>query len=157
MVGVYLLACLVLVLDQLSKYIAMNYFIARSAEYPVIYNLFYLTLHANPGAAFGVFAGGRWFFIAVAILVTFICLKKLHQCQKKTLVIIVTGGVLLGGIVSNLLDRLFRGAVIDFLLFKFGTYRFPVFNIADIAIFLGAALLVKLILTKPDWITNYDS
>ena len=115
---------------------------------PVIEGFFYLTHVRNPGAAFGLFADGdpqlRMFvFIAVSIVAVFIILSFFRQLAPGDRLSALALGLILGGAVGNLLDRVFRGEVVDFLHFKLWRgYSWPDFNFADSFIVVGVGLLV---------------
>jgi signal peptidase II len=134
-------------LDLVSKWI-----VERNLSYadriPVIEGFFYLTHVRNPGAAFGLFADGdprlRLFvFIAVSIVAVFIILSFFRQLAPGDRLSALALGLILGGAVGNLLDRVFRGEVVDFLHFKLWRgYSWPDFNFADSFIVVGVGLLV---------------
>ncbi|EAQ32843.1 signal peptidase II [Idiomarina baltica] len=98
----------------------------------------------NTGAAFGLLSNGggwqRYFFIGVALLMS-VALTRLifNKVSKRDG---ISYGLILGGAVGNLIDRLFRGYVVDSLHLGWQTWQLPVFNIADIAITLGVILLL---------------
>ncbi len=130
-------AFVVVIFDRLSK----QYIVGSMQEgmsIPVIKDIFHITYVLNPGAAFGIMENQRWFFIAIAcaLLLTAAFFYKKLLAQPKLL---QTGvAIMAGGAVGNLIDRITIGKVVDFLDFRF----WPVFNIADIAICVGAGLIV---------------
>ena len=135
--------CVVL-LDQASKLLADN---LLHYHQPVeVMPMFNLTLLYNKGAAFSFLAsaGGwqRWFFLiltsAVSIFI-YLWLRKLEIHQRLQYSALA---LILGGAIGNLIDRAIYGHVIDFLDVYYGSYHWPAFNIADSAIFVGAALLI---------------
>ncbi|MFZ5646128.1 MAG: signal peptidase II [Bacillota bacterium] len=122
--------------DQASKMFIMgNMFLNQSI--PVITNVFHITYIRNPGAAFGLMAYRTSFFIAVSILVVLGIIVFYKKYGGKGTVQ-VTLGLIAGGALGNLVDRVRFGEVVDFLDFRV----WPVFNLADSAIVVGAALLV---------------
>jgi len=137
-------ALLVVVLDQLTKYLAETYLVP--AEPLAILPSFNLTLLYNRGAAFSFLndAGGwqRWFFVAVSSLASVALLVWLHRLQAQQWRLALALSLVLGGAVGNLVDRLWLGHVIDFIQVYYGNWYFPAFNIADSAITVGAVLLV---------------
>lgn len=139
-----LLALLVLVLDQVSKYLVIDHF-QYGERMPVIAGFFDLTLLYNPGAAFSFLAGHggwqRWFFAAIAIGASLFLLYLLRQSRGRVLFSFALG-LILGGAIGNLIDRLLLGHVTDFLLFYQGGWHFPAFNLADTAITIGAVLMI---------------
>jgi len=137
------LALLLVVLDQLSKrYVDSRYFYGERV--PVL-PFFDLTLLYNPGAAFSFLADGqgwqRWLFsmIALAAIVLILLLLRKHTRQP---LFCSALALVLGGAVGNLIDRVQYGHVVDFLLFYWRDWHFPAFNVADMAISLGAGLLI---------------
>ena len=130
-------AILVLFLDQLSKHLAAkNLILNRSV--PIIKGIFHLTLIHNRGAAFGILKNQAPLFIFIslfAIILIYFNLKKSRN--KENIVFNISLALILGGALGNLIDRLFLGYVIDFLDFRI----WPVFNVADSAITIGAILL----------------
>lgn len=135
---------LVIGLDQFTKQWAL----ASLAPYePVaIMPMFNIMLAFNPGAAFS-FLGDqdgwqRWFFIALAwgvSLALVVWLSKTHLTQRR-LVLGLT--LVLGGAIGNVIDRMVYHHVVDFLDFYWGVWHYPTFNVADIAISVGAVLLI---------------
>lgn len=142
--GWLLWAALVIALDQLTKWLVLRAF-APGARTVVIPNWFDLTLAFNKGAAFSFLAGAggwqRWFFVGVAVAATLFILYLLMRHGGQRLFAFGLASIL-GGAVGNLIDRLARGQVVDFLLFHHDRWHFPAFNIADSAITLGAVLLI---------------
>ncbi|MFZ5649475.1 MAG: signal peptidase II [Bacillota bacterium] len=133
---IFVISLAVLILDQASKYLIMaNMTLNQSV--PVITDVFHITYIRNPGAAFGLMAYRTTFFIAVSILVIlgiFIFYKKYGGKGA----VPVTLGLIAGGALGNLVDRVRFGEVVDFLDFRV----WPVFNLADSAIVVGAGLLM---------------
>ncbi len=146
----FLLALLVVLLDRWSKRIVAAH-IAMYRQIQVIPGFFRITHTENTGAAFSLFADSpsHWKtamligFSVVAMVVVSVLLWK--QSRPLTM----TGmalSLILGGAVGNLWDRVASGRVVDFLLFYMNQYQWPVFNLADSAIVVGASLLVLEIL-----------
>lgn len=137
MLAVYLIGLLVLFFDQLTKYWVQNSMLPRDSI-PLIPGVFHLTYVQNTGAAFGFLRGKTLFFIVVAVLVLgFIIFLAPRLSREKPLLGLVFG-LLLGGALGNLIDRIRFGYVIDFLDFRV----WPVFNIADMAIVVGVCFLI---------------
>ena len=130
-------------LDQSSKLLAVKYL---SFEQPkVILPVFNLTLAYNTGAAFSFLNEGagwqRWLFIGVALLVSLIMLIWLIQLKNKKWLAMAIG-LIVGGALANLWDRLTIGYVIDFIQLHIQQWSWPIFNIADSAVFIGALILI---------------
>jgi len=106
---------------------------------------FNVILTHNTGAAFSFLAGAcgwqRWFFTAVAIVISIALVVMLRRPHRDLLVPLALA-LVLGGALGNLWDRLMLGHVVDFLQFHAGGYYWPAFNVADSAITVGVALLV---------------
>ena len=135
-----IVAVIIFAVDQLSKYlITQNFILGESI--PVINGVLNFTYINNMGAAFGIMKNQTWLLLAVTVVVTVICfcilIKKTYRSK------IVFWGILLiiSGGLGNIVDRVCRnGNVVDFLELDF--IRFPVFNVADCAIVVGAGLLI---------------
>ncbi len=135
---VYILLALALVLlDQLSKaYIATHFWIGESV--PVIPNVFHWTYILNPGAAFGMFEGSRWFFILIALVVMSCIWLMRKEIQSYGRWCLIGSALFGGGAIGNLIDRARQGLVIDFFDFRV----WPVFNVADIGICVGVGCII---------------
>lgn len=134
-------------LDQATK-IAVDTQLDFTARIPVIEGFFYLTHVRNPGAAFGLFADAAPFLrVTLFIGITLVAIAMIFGFQRKLApgdrFSALSLGLILGGAVGNLIDRVFRGEVVDFLHFRlWGGYQWPDFNLADSFIVVGVALLV---------------
>lgn len=138
------LSAVILVLDLVTKYLASSH-LDYALPVNVIPGFFNLTLLHNTGAAFSFLATEsgwqRWFFIALASLVSLALIKWLQTLQgDRWMAIAIT--LILGGALGNLYDRITLGYVVDFLHFFWNDYHFPAFNIADTAISIGAAMMI---------------
>ena len=138
------LATAVFVLDQVTKFWAER---ALTLYAPVeITGFFNLTLVYNPGAAFSFLstAGGwqRWMFSGIALAAVTLILFWLARLPRDARLSILSLGLILGGAVGNLVDRLRLGKVVDFLDFHYAGLHWPAFNVADAAITVGAVCLI---------------
>ena len=137
------LAVLVVLLDQLSKTVIVGMFQLYDSR-PVT-SWFNLVRVHNSGAAFSFLAGAsgwqRWFFVGMGTLASgfIVWMLKKHPTQKLFCFAI---GMILGGAVGNVVDRLLHGHVVDFIQLHYGGWYFPSFNLADSAITLGAICLI---------------
>lgn len=140
----YAVACAVVVLDQLTKHWASAELSFRQ-PLPVT-SWFDLTLAHNTGAAFSFLAGAggwqRWFFAVIAIVVSAVMVVWLTRLSRDRVWIGLALGLILGGGIGNLWDRMALGYVVDFISVHYGRWYWPAFNIADSAISLGAVILV---------------
>lgn len=138
------LSVIVVILDQITKYVALT----QLSERPPIEILpfFNFALVFNSGAAFGFLndADG-WqnsFFIALASIISVVFLVMIARLKPTELQLAIAFSLVLGGAVGNLMDRFVNGYVIDFLDFYYGSWHFPTFNVADSAISIGAVFLI---------------
>ena len=140
----YLLACLIVVFDQLTKYWVSSVFsYGETLELLPVLNL---TLVHNLGAAFSFLsdAGGwqRWFFAIVSLVVSIVLVVWLYRLPARQTLLASALALVLGGAIGNLWDRVVLGYVIDFIDVHYQQYHWPAFNVADAAITLGAVLLI---------------
>ena len=138
-------SALVIALDQLTKLWVVST-MALEETIPVL-PVFSIHRTFNEGAAWSMFAnaGGvqRWIFSALAAGVSVGLVVWLRRLALSSQALLIAGlALILGGAIGNLIDRLYLGHVIDFLLFFWNTARFPAFNIADAAITVGAGLVI---------------
>lgn len=133
----FVLPLAVVILDQFSKYIVVEN-MALGESIPIIEEVFHLTYILNPGAAFGMFAHNRLFFIAIAVIVIGIIIWARREILASPWEVKAGCGLFLGGAIGNLIDRARHGLVIDFFDFRI----WPIFNIADIAICIGVGLII---------------
>jgi signal peptidase II len=136
-----------LVLDQTSKILVAEH-LSYADRVEMIEGFFYLTHVRNPGAAFGLFNEGPaairlTFFITVSLVAIGIVLSFFRKLAPGDRLSALALGCILGGAVGNLVDRVWRGEVVDFLHFRlWGGYSWPDFNFADSFIVVGVGLLI---------------
>lgn len=140
----FVLAAVVVGLDQYTKALA-----SAELQYRVpveIASWFDLMLAHNTGAAFSFLAsaGGwqRWFLAGVALVVSVVVSIWLTRLERSEQVLGIALGLILGGGLGNLIDRVSLGYVVDFISWHYNDWYWPAFNIADSAICVGAVLLV---------------
>jgi len=139
----YAIAVAVFFMDYFSKKIISRNVDVNTETIPVIGDFFVISHIRNRGAAFGMLQEQRLFFIVITIAVVAGILWYLHRSYKTgSLLLMIALAVILGGAVGNFLDRARHGEVVDFLQFNFGSYTFPLFNLADTAICVGVALVI---------------
>ena len=138
------LTLLVLVLDQLTKYVAsasLDY--ARPVE---LLPVFDLTLLHNTGAAFSFLAsaGGwqRWFFALLAAVMSVVLVVWMKRLKRYENWMGMALALILGGALGNLVDRVIFGYVVDFISVHYQRHYFPAFNLADASITIGAMMLI---------------
>ena len=155
----FLLALIIVLLDRWSKHMIAAR-IAMYAQIQIIPGFFRITHTENTGAAFSLFAdspshwktGALISFSAIAMIVVSFLLWR----QARTITLSgIALSLILGGAVGNLWDRVASGRVVDFLLFYVKQYQWPVFNLADSAIVVGASLLVlEIVFGQPKHAAN---
>lgn len=140
------LAVAILAADRTTKF-AIERLTAEGFRRPLVPNFADLVHSVNPGIAFGLFseASSRWIFFllvlsstaVILLLVWLLIVGRAGRVESQAGVALIAGGA-----AGNLLDRLLRGGVTDFLELRAGNFRWPAFNLADSAITIGAALII---------------
>ena len=134
----------VVIVDRLTKHFLYGN-LSEGESIRIIPGLFHVTLVLNSGTAFGLFKGRSAFFMVLTALVMALICFYVWRGGCKDLLTLTALGLILGGAAGNLIDRVLFGYVIDFLDFRI----WPVFNIADASITIGAFILtMRLILNK---------
>ena len=140
-----ILVAFIVVLDQLSKsYIQANMRLGESI--PVLPDIFHITYILNPGAAFGLFADQTFFVIGLAVAMVLAVIYFYPAIKKESAWMKIGVGLLVGGAIGNLVDRIQIGKVVDFFDFRI----WPIFNIADIGIVCGAFIIVATAFMEKD-------
>ena len=138
------LAIVVVILDQITKYVAST---SLEMYQPIaVMPMFNWTLMHNTGAAFSFLAdaGGwqRWFFAIIAVVVSVVIvlwIKRLEQHERWQAIALA---LILGGAIGNVIDRILLGYVVDFIQVYYQQWFWPAFNIADSAIFIGVGMII---------------
>ncbi len=140
----YVISATVLLLDQLTKLWVMTDFTLGDSRY--ISGFFNLVRAHNEGAAFSFLsdAGGwqRWFFSIVSSVISLVIIVWISRLPKQRVLEALALALILGGALGNLYDRLVLGYVVDFLDFHWAGWHFAAFNVADMAISMGAAIMI---------------
>ena len=143
-----LITMLLVVIDQISKEL-INIYLRLNESVKIINNFFYITNAHNEGAAWSILSGNT----LILIIITFVSIYLIHKYTKEYKGIFKY--ILYGGIIGNLIDRIFYGYVRDFIDFRIFNYNYPVFNISDICIFIGIFILViKIVKDEKNGSTN---
>lgn len=134
-------SALIILADQVTKQLVVNH-VAWAQRIPLTdwLNLTYLR---NTGAAFSILSDmPQWAFalLGCAVAVGIIIWLRRHPTGER--LVAVSLALILGGAIGNVIDRVTRGFVVDFVDFHIGTWHYPAFNVADVAITLGAACLI---------------
>lgn len=137
------LAAVIIGLDQASKWWIVE-FIMNPPHVIEATSFFNIVLTYNRGVSFGLFAAGsdigKWALVGVAAVISIFLARWLWQAKHVSSAIAL--GLIIGGAVGNVIDRILFGAVVDFLDFHAFGYHWPAFNVADTVIFIGAAGLI---------------
>tara|TARA_R110000822_G_scaffold159476_34_gene299730 strand:- start:8260 stop:8757 length:498 start_codon:yes stop_codon:yes gene_type:complete len=155
----YLLAALIILMDQLTKHwVSSAFSYGETLELLPFLNL---TLVHNMGAAFSFLseAGGwqRWFFTLIGVAVTVVIVVWLSRLSDRQGLLALALSLVLGGAIGNLWDRVLLGYVVDFVDLYYRHYHWPAFNVADAAITLGALLLIlESLLASKEKKTGFD-
>ncbi len=133
-----ILIILLVAADQLTKLYALNV-VKPAGMMTVIDNFYYFVYVENRGAAFGMLQNKQWFFVIVTLVIFVVFGYILYNYKIEGKLFFAAFVLVMGGGIGNLIDRIFRGYVVDFLQFSFFS---PVCNLADYFITVGAVLLV---------------
>ncbi|MBA2654605.1 MAG: signal peptidase II [Gammaproteobacteria bacterium] len=138
------LSLIVIVADQLVKYLIRTHLLYN--ESVNVFPFFNLTLAHNKGAAFSFLSeGGYWaplLFIVTALIISTVLCIWMYRLPPKNYWLGIGLALILGGAIGNLIDRLIFGYVIDFVHLHVANWSFPIFNIADVGITVGALMLI---------------
>lgn len=141
----FLLAVVVVILDQISKWIVVQN-MSLGESIPLLEGVLYWTSHRNAGAAFGILQNQRWFFIIITIIIIIGLIYYIYQMKDKKRLLPFSLALILGGAIGNFIDRLLFGEVVDFIDVRINLgsfyWNFPIFNIADSALVVGVSLLI---------------
>lgn len=135
------IVAITLVIDQLTKFLVVNYMtIGQSIS--VIDNFLYITSHRNEGAAWGILQGKMTFFYIVTLIVIGVIIFWIRRLDmKKEKLLMIALSLILGGALGNFIDRVMYQHVVDFINTYIFGYDFPIFNIADSALCIGVFLM----------------
>ena len=139
------LSTVVVSVDQATKFWIQSR-MSYGESVPVISDVFHITYILNPGAAFGILENKTWFFVIVALLLIAGVTYIYPRLPADRPFLKLGAGLLTGGAVGNLIDRVRIGYVVDFFDFRI----WPIFNVADICIVCGVACLAYVLLTTPE-------
>ena len=140
-IAALLISFIILIIDQFIKHLVMTSLIYRKT-YSIISNFFYLTYVKNTGGAWSILSDNIIFLLIVSIICIIGLIIYLFKKNNISKLECIYYSLLFGGIIGNLIDRIFYKGVIDYIGFIFGNYYFPIFNIADICIVCGILLLL---------------
>src|SRR5574344_1189428 len=145
---VLMINLIVFLIDQAVKLLVSSLLVVDSSI-TIIPNFLNITYVINSGAAWSILNNHLFIIIMIsliALLIFIISMNKFKSNMRNT----VAFGLIYGGLIGNLFDRIFHGYVIDYLDFKILNYNYPIFNIADIALVCGILLLIIAIFKGED-------
>lgn len=135
--------CLIII-DQISKLLVVN-LLELNKSVSIINNFFRVLYIKNTGAAFGFLGGNIYLLIFITLaLICYLLTELKENINNKTYIITIS--LIIGGAIGNLIDRLFRGYVVDFISFIIFNKEMAIFNIADIFISIGVILYIFILL-----------
>ena len=142
----YIIAFFFFIVDLLSKQL-LSHFLHLGQSIKLINNFFYITLSHNKGAAWSILEDQRILLLIITVIVLYLINKYMNKEELDKLENI-SYGMIIGGILGNLFDRIVFGYVIDFLDFKLFGYNYPIFNLADSFIVVGIIIMAILSIRK---------
>ena len=128
-------------LDQVIKYMVST----TNINSVVIPNFLSLSYAQNDGVAFSMLSGSRIFIIILSIILIFVLtniVKNDYKKNKDKNMLLLSYGLLLSGILGNLIDRIIRGVVVDYISIRIFNYQYPIFNFADMLITVGIIIFI---------------
>ena len=141
MTTIIILSLICLIIDQITKILVIK-ILPLSGSIEIIKNFFYIIPTNNTGAAFSILIGQRIFLILITIVILAFLIQYIKKNKIERKIDMISFSFIIGGSLGNLIDRIIRGSVIDFISLKLGNYNFPIFNIADTLIVVGVILLL---------------
>lgn len=143
-------AVVVMSFDQFTKY-WVSVKLREGDEIDIIRGFFKLSYTENPGIAFGMLNNGnvKWLLVAISVTAIMVVIYYMRRTPISNTLLLWSLALLAAGICGNLIDRFRLGRVIDFLLIYYKDYQWPVFNVADTAITIGAALMAIELFLSP--------
>ena len=142
----YIIAFFFFIIDLLTKQL-INQIMNVGQSVKVINNFFYITYTHNKGAAWSILEDQRILLMIITVIVLFLINKFMNKEELSKLEN-VSYGMIIGGIIGNLFDRIFLGYVIDFIDFKIFGYDYPIFNLADSFIVIGIIIMAIISIRK---------
>lgn len=138
-IKIFVAAFLLFLCDQISKVLVMG-FVPLSSSIPIIDGFFSIRYIQNTGAAWGMFSNSTIILALISVIFLFFMIKYVNGLSSIKKLEGFAYSMIIAGIMGNLFDRLIRGYVVDFFEFIIFNYNFPIFNVADILIVVGAFL-----------------
>ena len=128
-----------IVLDFITKLLVVEFL---KADIVLISNIIYLTFVTNTGTFWGLFSDINIFFVFLSLVILGLLVYIIIKKTKLNKIITYLYSLVISGIVGNLIDRIIRGYVVDFIGIRLFSYNFPIFNFADLYIVIGVLLFI---------------
>lgn len=141
--NIIIFSIILIIIDQIIKYLVHNYIIN---DIVIINNFFSITNLSNYGAAFGILSNNIYFLIFISLILIYFIISEIKKNNNKGYIISLL--MILSGALGNLIDRIFRGYVVDYISFELFSISFPVFNFADMLITFGTIYLIYMIIKE---------
>jgi signal peptidase II len=145
----FAVTAVVVILDQVSKRLMWEAF-RQSGSVDLLDGFLRITLSKNSGAVMGILSGSRPILLTVTIISIGALILFAYKMRYAPFLKRLCLGLILGGAFGNLIDRIATGEVIDFIDMGIGKYRWPTYNVADIAVTIGAVILIAGFMRAPD-------
>lgn len=136
----YIIAFIFFIIDLISKQLIIK-FMELGDSVKIINNFFYITYVRNKGAAWSILEDKRILLLIITVIALYFINKYINK-EKLSNTDSLAYGLIIGGIIGNLFDRVFYTEVIDFIDFRIFGYNYPVFNLADSFIVIGVIILI---------------
>ena len=136
---IFIISIFLIILDFISKLLIVNFL---KVDLFLIPNFLYLTFVTNTGTFWGLFSNINIFFMILSIIVLSLLIYIITVKTTLNKLNTILYSLLISGIIGNLIDRIIRGYVVDFIGIKMFNYNFPIFNFADIYIVIGVLLFI---------------
>ncbi len=139
--SIFVFGLMFVVIDQVLKIFLSSKMVVDQSII-IVKNFWNITLVHNVGAAFNILSGGRWLLVSFGVIALIFLLMVVYSQKFITDLDIFVYSLIFGGIIGNLIDRVWHGYVVDYLSFQVGNYFLPVFNFADVCIVLAVLILI---------------
>ena len=136
---IFIVSIFLIILDFISKLLIINFL---KVDLFLIPNFLYLTFVTNTGTFWGLFSNINIFFMILSIIVLSLLIYIITVKTTLNKLNTILYSLVISGIIGNLIDRIIRGYVVDFIGIKIFNYNFPIFNFADIYIVIGVLLFI---------------
>ncbi len=137
----WIMTIVFIIIDLISKYIIDKY-LTLNESIKIIKGFLNITYVRNTGVAFSMFNDSKYFILIISTLIIIGIIYYVYKNKSQNKLETIGYSLVLGGAIGNLIDRIFKGYVIDFIDVKIFSYDYPIFNLADTFIVVGVLLLI---------------